>query len=199
MRDLGLRGAEICSKVNGADLDDKSLAPLYAKAEELDVPLFVHPSGVPELSQRLRPYYLINLIDNPMDTTIAAASLIFGGVLNEFPRLKVYLAHGGGACPYIAGRWEHGWGVRDEGKAKIDRPPSEYFRLLYFDSLVHDAAALEFLVRKVGPERVMLGTDYPFEMGNYASVQAVEAIVGLTDDERELILGGNASRLFGPG
>ncbi len=197
VRDLGLRGCEINSNVNGKNLDDKALAPFYARAQELDVPIFIHPSGVPGLNERLGAYYLTNLIGNPMDTTIAAASLIFGGVLKEFPRLKVYLAHGGGACPYIRGRWEHGWRVRKEAHANIERPPSEYFGQLYFDSLVHGGPALNFLAATVGPERIMLGTDYPFDMGNYRSVEAIDAVAGVTDAEKDLMLGGNAARLFG--
>ena len=199
VRDLGLRGAEICSQVNGQNLDDLAMFPFFAKAQELDVPVFIHPAGVPGLEQRLGGYYLTNLIGNPMDTTIAAASLIFGGVLKELPRLKVYLAHGGGACPYIRYRWDHGWKVREEGKVNIQRPPSEYFKQLYFDSLTHGTPALSFLAGTVGPERIMIGTDYPFDMGNYNSIAGVEAAAGLTDAEKDLILGGNAMRLFGLG
>lgn len=196
VRDLGLRGAEICSQIAGENLDEPKFAPFWAKAQELDVPIFIHPAGVPGLQERLGKYYLTNLIGNPMDTTIAAASLIFGGVLREYPRLKVYLAHGGGACPYIRYRWDHGWKVRDEGKAVIDRPPSEYLSQLYFDSLTHGGPALSFLASTVGPERIMLGTDYPFDMGAYNSVAAIQNVIGVTDSERDLMLGGNAMRLF---
>jgi aminocarboxymuconate-semialdehyde decarboxylase len=197
VKDLGLRGTEICSQIAGENLDEPKFAPVWAKAQELDVPIFIHPAGVPGLQDRLGKYYLTNLIGNPMDTTIAAASLIFGGVLREFPRIKFYLAHGGGACPYIRYRWDHGWKARDEGKAIIDRPPSEYFGQLYFDSLTHGGPALSFLASTVGPERIMLGTDYPFDMGNYNSVAAVQNVVGVTDAERDMMLGGNAMRLFG--
>lgn len=196
VRELGLRGTEICSQINGKNLDDPSFRPVFAKAQELDVPIFIHPAGVPELEERLGGYYLTNLIGNPMDTTIAAASLIFGGVLKQFPALKVYLAHGGGACPFIRYRWDHGWKVRPEGKAHITRPPSEYFKQLYFDSLTHGAPALSFLAATVGPARIMLGTDYPFDMGNYNSVEAVRSAAGITDAEKDLILGENAARLF---
>ena len=196
VRELGLRGAEICSNINGLNLDDKRFAVVYAKAQELDVPIFIHPQGVPGLEERLGSYYLTNLIGNPMDTTIAAASLVFGGVLKEFPRLKFYLAHGGGACPYICYRWDHGWSVRREGKVNIERAPSEYFKALYFDSLTHGGPALSFLAATVGPERIMLGTDYPFDMGDYSAVKAVGSIAGLADAEKDLILGENAARLF---
>jgi aminocarboxymuconate-semialdehyde decarboxylase len=195
VRELGLRGAEICSNINGKNLDDKSFAPFYSKLQQLDVPVFIHPSNVLG-ADRLRPYHLQNLIGNPSDTAVAAASLIFGGVLKEFPRLKFYLAHGGGSCPYLRGRWEHGWQVRPEARANIDRPPSDYFRLLCFDSLVHSVPALNFLVETVGPGRVMMGTDYPFDMGDRDPVKTVASLPHLSDDQKEMIFGGNAVAFF---
>jgi aminocarboxymuconate-semialdehyde decarboxylase len=195
VRELGLRGAEICSNINGKNLDDKSFVPFYAKLQQLDVPVFIHPSNVLG-ADRLRPYHLQNLIGNPSDTAVAAASLIFGGVLKEFPRLKFYLAHGGGSCPYLRGRWEHGWQVRPEARANIDRPPSDYFRLLCFDSLVHSVPALNFLVETVGPARVMMGTDYPFDMGDRDPVKTVASLPHLSDDQKEMIFGANAGCTF---
>jgi aminocarboxymuconate-semialdehyde decarboxylase len=195
VRELGLRGAEICSNINGKNLDDKSLVPFYTKLQQLDVPVFIHPSNVLG-ADRLRSYHLQNLIGNPSDTAVAAASLIFGGVLKEFPRLKFYLAHGGGSCPYLRGRWEHGWQVRPEARANIDRPPSDYLRLLCFDSLVHSVPALNFLVETVGPGRVMMGTDYPFDMGDRDPVKTVASLPHLSDDQKEMIFGANAAALF---
>ena len=195
VRELGLRGAEICSNINGKNLDDKSFAPFYAKLQQLDVPVFIHPSNVLG-ADRLGFYHLQNLIGNPSDTAVAAASLIFGGVLKEFPRLKFYLAHGGGSCPYLRGRWEHGWRVRPEARANIDRPPSDYLRLLSFDSLVHSVPALNFLVETVGPGRVMMGTDYPFDMGDRDPVKTVASLPHLSDDQKEMIFGANAAALF---
>jgi aminocarboxymuconate-semialdehyde decarboxylase len=195
VRELGLRGAEICSNINGKNLDDKSFLPLYTKLQQLDVPVFIHPSNVLG-ADRLRPYHLQNLIGNPSDTAVAAASLIFGGVLKEFPRLKFYLAHGGGSCPYLRGRWEHGWQVRPEARTNIDRPPSDYLRLLCFDSLVHSVPALNFLVETVGPGRVMMGTDYPFDMGDRDPVKTVGSLPHLSDDQKEMIFGANAVAFF---
>ena len=195
VRELGLRGAEICSNINGKNLDDKSFVPFYTKLQELDVPVFIHPSNVLG-ADRLRPYHLQNLIGNPSDTAVAAASLIFGGVLKQFPRLKFYLAHGGGSCPYLRGRWEHGWQVRPEARANIDRPPSDYLRLLRFDSLVHSVPTLNFLVETVGPGRVMMGTDYPFDMGDRDPVKTVASLPHLSDDQKEMIFGANAAALF---
>ena len=195
VQDLGFRGAIICSNIAGQNLDEKAFAPFYAKMQALDVPVFIHPQNVIG-AERLSRYHLGNLIGNPTDTAVAAASLIFGGVLKEFPRLKFYLAHGGGTCPYIRGRWEHGWHVRPEAKLLIQRPPSEYFRLLYFDSLTYSVPALQFLVQSVGAERVMLGTDYPADMAESDPVKRISDLPGVTDHQKDLIFGDNAEALF---
>jgi aminocarboxymuconate-semialdehyde decarboxylase len=196
VRGLGLRGVEIGSQIAGRNLDEKDFASFYRKVEELDVPIFIHPQSIPGMEERLARYYLVNLIGNPVDTSIGVASLIFGGVLKEFPRLKIYLAHGGGACPYIRFRWDHGWRVRSEGRVNIEKPPSEYFKQLYFDCLTHSPEALAFLVSSVGADKVMVGTDYPFDMGNYESVELVEGLAGISDADKALILGDTAARLF---
>jgi aminocarboxymuconate-semialdehyde decarboxylase len=195
VRDIGFRGAEICTNIDGKNLDDKSFAPFYAKMRELDVPVFLHPSNV--LGQdRLGSYHLGNLIGNPTDTAVAAASLIFGGVLKELPELKFYLAHAGGSCPYLRGRWEHGWRVRPEAKIHIQRPPSEYLRLLYFDSLAHSVPALNYLVETVGADRVMLGSDFPADMLDPDPVKTIASLPHLSDAERNMIYADNAQRLF---
>ena len=195
VRDLGLRGAEICTNILGKNLDDPSFAPVWAKMQELDVPFFLHPSNV--IGQdRLGSYHLANLIGNPTDTAVAAASLIFGGVLKEFPRLKFYLAHGGGSCPFLRGRWEHGWRVRTEGKVHIERPPSEYLRLLYFDTLAHGIPALNYLVETMGADRVLLGSDYPFDMRDDDPVKTVASLPHTRDADKWRIFGATAQALF---
>ena len=195
VKELGLRGVEIGSNVGGKNLDAREFGPFYSKVQELDVPVFIHPVGVLGMD-RLQSYHLGNLIGNPTETAVAAASLIFGGVLKELPRLKLYFAHGGGSCPYLRGRWEHGWRVREDVRKAIEKPPSEYFKLLYFDSLVHSGAALSYLVESVGAERIMLGTDYPFDMGDHDPLRGVASLSDLSDGQRELILGGNAAALL---
>ena len=195
VKGMGFRGAMIYSNINGTNLDDNGFAPFYKMVQNLDVPVFIHPRDV--LGQdRLSSYHLGNLIGNPTDTAAAAASLIFGGVLKEMPRLKFYLAHGGGTCPLLRGRWEHGWSVRPEAKVHIQRPPSEYFRLLYFDSLTHSIPALQYLVQTVGAERVMLGSDYPADMADAQPAKRIGDLPDVTDREKELMYGGNAEALF---
>ena len=195
VKDLGLHGVGIGTNVGGTNLDAKEFAPFYAKAQELDVPIFIHPVDVLGVD-RLKSYYLVLLLGVPTDTAVAVASLIFGGVLKEFPRLKFYLAHGGGSCPYIMGRWEQGWRVRPETRVHIDRPPSEYFKRFHFDTMLQSTAALNFLVESVGVERVLMGTDYPFDLGDHHPVDSVTAVPHLSDGQREQIFSGNAAALF---
>lgn len=193
VKELGLLGVEIGSNVLGKNLDEPEFGPFYAKVQELDIPVFIHPVNV--LGQdRLSKYHLDNLIGNVTDTAVAAACLIFGGVLKEFPRLKFYLAHGGGSCPYIKGRWDHGWQARVRD-GKNDKSPSEYLKLFYYDALTHSSETLSYLVAFAGAERVMVGTDYPFNMGEMEPLKRLQEI-DLSEAQRELIKGGNAAALF---
>jgi aminocarboxymuconate-semialdehyde decarboxylase len=198
VRELGLRGVEIGTNIAGVDLDAREFGPFYASVEELQVPLFIHSTNAGAFGgTRLDRYHLSNLIGNPTEDALAVASLIFGGVLAEFPGLKIYVAHGGGSCPFLRGRWDHGWRVRPEAKLHIQRLPSEYLARLHFDSLTHGGPALNFLVETVGAERVMLGSDYPYDMADPNPVAAIAALPHLSDRERRLILGDNAAMLFG--
>ena len=197
---LGFRGVEIGTNVAGWNLDDPALDPFWAAAESLGAFIFIHPfNTLDHITPRLRKYYFNNLVGNPLDTTIAGGSLIFGGVLERFPRLKICLAHGGGYLPYQIGRMEHGFKVRREAKARTQRPPLDFFKLLYFDSLTHSDASLAFLVQLVGADHVLLGSDYPFDMADARPVRAVEALPGLSKEDRDAILAGNAERLMGLG
>jgi len=122
---------------------------------------------------------------------------VFGGVLREMPRIKLVLSHGGGTCPALAGRWEHAWQMGLVEDAAIDQPPSAYLKLLYFDSITHGQDSLGALVGRFGAERVMLGSDYPAGMGNFTPAAAVEALTGLSEEERESICSRNAVSVFG--
>jgi len=193
--ELDLRGVEMGTAIAGKNLDEPELGPFYRKVEELGVPIFIHPVNPTLGVERLGKYRLENLIGNVTETAVAVASLIFGGVLDEFPSLQIYLAHGGGSCPYIRGRWDHGLQYQNLN-ARTQKAPSEYFKMLRYDALTHSADALEYLVGLVGAERVMMGTDYPFAMGEPHPVEAIEA-TALSVAEKRSIIGGNAQELFG--
>src|SRR5215475_6556054 len=195
VRTLGLRGAMIGSNVQGKNLDDPALEPLWAEAAALGAFMIVHPVNVAG-AERLRSYYLNNLIGNPLDTTIAAACLVFGGVLERHPKLKVLLVHGGGFVPYQAGRWVHGWHVRGEPKVNIKRSPQPWIDRFYYDTILHAQLQLEFLIASVGPGRVLLGSDYPYDMGTGECVRQVKAL-SLPEAEKAAELNGNALALLG--
>ena len=194
VKELDLRGVEIGTSVLGANLDEPAFGPFFGKVEELNVPIFIHPVNPTLGVERLGKYRLENLIGNVTETAVAAASLIFGGVLDEFPRLLIVLAHGGGSCPYIRGRWDHGLRAQ-RLDAKTERPPSELLKTLYYDALTHSTDALEYLVGFVGAEHVMLGTDFPFAMGEANPVQAIED-AALSPPQKQAIIGDNAAALF---
>ena len=194
---LDLRGVEICTNVNGLDLDDRRFRPFFARVAELGVVLLLHPHGFTH-GQRLMDYYLTNVIGNPLESTIAVTRLIHGGVLEEFPGLRLCVVHGGGYLPFYASRMDHAWRQRPEGRHHIsDRPPSSYLRRIYVDCLVYDPAHLAFLVQQMGADRVVVGTDYPYDMGCDDPVGLVEATPGLSADDRDRILGGTAAALLG--
>ncbi len=195
MRELGLRGAMIGSHVRGRNLDNPALAPFWAAAEALGAFIFVHPHGGAG-AERLGSYYLKNLVGLPFETTIAGASLVFGGVLERHPALKICLSHGGGFLPYQAGRLRHGFDVRPEVKVNLKSQPEASIARLYYDTILHSKATLEFLVANAGADHVLLGSDYPFDMGNLDCVARVEALA-IPGADRDLILGGYADRLLG--
>jgi aminocarboxymuconate-semialdehyde decarboxylase len=195
LRDLGLLGAEInTSAGSGRFLDDPSLAPFWAAAEEAGAFLMIHPSlggTAPEFAR----YYLNNLIHNPLETTVAAAHLIFGGVMERHPKLKICLVHGGGYLPYGLGRLKRGRSVRLETEEAMTGTVEDSFSRFMFDTVTHSAPALKFLVDLVGPERVMLGSDYPFDMADPDPVGTVKAAC-LGAAAEALILRGAADRVL---
>ena len=194
MGKLGLHGAMIASNVVGKNLDDPSFEPLWAAAAELDAFMMIHPGNVAG-ADRLRSYYLGNLIGNPLDTTIAAACLIFGGVLERYPALKPVMVHGGGFIPYQGGRWVHGWQVRPEPKLHLDHSPQQYLDRFFYDTITHSKAACEFLVSSVGADRVFLGSDYPYDMGMMDCVRHVRSL-DIAAADRDKILGGHAAAIL---
>jgi aminocarboxymuconate-semialdehyde decarboxylase len=196
VRELGLRAVQIISNYNGRDLDDPEFLPFFERAEDLQVLVLVHPDLRTGFSA-LTKYYLQNLIGNPVETTTAVGSLLFGGVLERFPRLKIVFAHGGGVVPYLLGRWQHGHSHRPEPRAKFAGSVEEIFQRLYFDSIVYNPGVLDFLVKSVGADHVLLGTDYSGDMSCWREVPAIRSMDSLAAGDKEKILGGNAARLLG--
>ncbi|MEO3855448.1 amidohydrolase family protein [Acrocarpospora sp. B8E8] len=193
----GLVGVQISTSAGGRDLADPAFDGLWSAAERLDVAVFVHPLGCPQLTDRLAPSYLNNVVGQPLETTIALSLLIFSGVLDRHPGLRICAAHGGGYLPHYLGRGDHAWGVRPDSRT-MAHPPRWYLRGIYVDSLVHSAEVLTNLLRTMGPDRVVVGTDYPFDMGETDPASAIGAVRHLTAEQRHAIAVDNALRLLGP-
>jgi aminocarboxymuconate-semialdehyde decarboxylase len=194
VRELGLRGVEICTNVAGAELSEDRFRPFFAKAQELDVLIFMHPSGFTD-GQRLSDHYFINVIGNPLDSTVAVHHLIFGGVLDRYPRLKIVVAHGGGYLPAYSGRIDHAHQARTDCRRVIKKRPTSYLRKLYFDTIVFTHHQLEYLAEQWGSDHILLGTDYPYDMALPKAVSFVET-ADLSGADKAAILGGNAARLL---
>ena len=190
--ELDLRGVEINSHVAGRDLHDPALRPFFAAAEELGVLVFLHPLGFTH-AQRMSEYYFNNLIGNPLESTLAVGHLIFGGVLDAYPGLKLCVAHGGGYLPAYCGRMDHGWRARADCSEHCAHEPSSYLKKLWFDTLVFDRTELDNLVHTFGPDRLCLGSDYPFDM---SEPDPVGFHADLDEDVRAKILGLNAAALL---
>ena len=197
MKKLGLRGVQLGSNIGGRYFDDAGFDPFWEAAQALEALVFVHPTnGVG--AERMKDHYLFNLIGNPAETSLAFAKLIFGGVLDRFPRLKFCLAHAGGFLPYTWGRMDRGYRAVKACQGKISRPPGEYVKLFYFDTIAHSPMALEYLVQNFGAERVLLGSDYPFDMGDPEPCKSVGALK-IDAGDKEKIAGGNAASLLAIG
>jgi aminocarboxymuconate-semialdehyde decarboxylase len=193
---LGMVGVEIATTVAGRDLDDPDLDPFWSAAEELSCLVLLHPCA--SLAGRgVRNYFLGNLVGNPAETTIALGHLIFGGVLERHPDLRLCSVHGGGFAPYQIGRWDHAFRGDVRGAAaRLTRPPSEWVSRLYHDTVLHSARSLRMLVDVVGADHVLLGSDYPFEMGDPDPLGTVAEVPGLSAAERDLIGSGNVIGLL---
>ena len=195
----GLKGAAIGGSVNNVDFSDSRFHPVWAKAEELGVPLFIHPRGTPELHNRLSGNgWLDNTIGNPLETTIALSHLIFEGTLDRFPKLKLIAAHGGGYLASYADRSDHACMVGPKGcnpDIKLKKQPSEYLKQIYFDSLVFTPEAIRHLATQVGAGQIVLGSDYPYPW-QLSPVDHIFASTTLSDDQKADILGRTAAKLF---
>lgn len=192
VRELGLRGVQVGTRAGDRELDDPAIADFWARAEELRALVLIHPWGC-TLGERLADYYLANTVGNPVETTVAVSRLIFSGLLDRHPALDVCLVHGGGYLPTYLGRSDHAWHARPDAHTCAD-PPSTYLRRLWIDSLVFTPEGLRALVDAAGADRILLGSDYPFDMGVSDPVDRLEA-AGLDPAAVTAIASGNASRL----
>jgi aminocarboxymuconate-semialdehyde decarboxylase len=196
MTTLGLRGAMLFSNVNGVPLADARFEPLYRAADELGAVLYLHPTA-PRGVAAMTDYWLMPLVGFPTDTTLAAAHLVFAGVPERYRRISWVLGHLGGAIPYLAERLDRGYGAFAECRRHLARPPSEYLRHFYYDTVNFDPAALALALRFAGAERVLAGSDYPHQIGSIdAMLRSIRAL-DIPARDRDRILGGNASRLLG--
>ena len=197
VKELGFRGVEINPSVNGMDLTDArlNLEKFFARVQELDVVIFMHPTGFTE-GRRLVDHYFNNVIGNPMETTIAASHLIFDGVMQRHPRLKIILPHAGGYLAHYPARMDHAYRVRPDCRTAIKRPPSSYLAKMYFDTIAFDPAMVRQMIDRYGADHVLLGTDYPYDMGVDDPVGFIGRVPRLKRDERTAIEGANAARLL---
>ena len=192
----GIHGVYMGTNVGGRELSDPEFFPIFERAAALRLPVLLHPLRVVG-GERLAPYYLANFLGNPFDTAIAASHLVFGGVLDRLPKLTVCLPHAGGALPYVHGRLRHGQGVRPETKGAAKRPFSAYLRRFTYDIISHDPAALRYLIATVGADRVMLGTDFCFDMGVERPLSVIQAkTVGLGRRDQQRVIRENAARML---
>jgi aminocarboxymuconate-semialdehyde decarboxylase len=190
----GVRGIYMGTNIDGRDLDDPLFEPIFARIEALDLPVFLHPLGPPIGGKRLQSNSFTNLVAFPFDTTIAACHLIFGGVLDRHPKLVVNLPHAGGVLPSLIGRLDHGFKVIPQAK-RMAQTPSAYLRRFTYDIIAHSKPVMEFVMSQVGVDRIMLGSDYCFDVGYEHPVEFVEQL-RLSADERLMILNGTAAKLL---
>ena len=196
MNELKLKGVEVLAHVGNRELSDPEFEPFWARAQQLGAVVFIHPSGVTE-PRRFGRGYASNIIGNPLDTTLALHHLIFDGVLERYPDLKILAAHGGGFLPAYSGRMDHGWGARSDAHGNLPRPPSEYLKKIHVDSVVFTPHQLAGLADLFGSDRILLGTDYPYDMGEYDPLGHIDSVASFTAADRAAIAGGNAKALFG--
>ncbi|MFL5054411.1 MAG: amidohydrolase family protein, partial [Microvirga sp.] len=195
MGKLGFKGVQILTNIAGKELSDPAFAPFWARAEALGALVVIHPNGFTH-AERLRRFYFNNVIGNPLETTIALHYLIFDGVLERHPDLKILAVHGGGYLGAYWGRIDHAWGTRSDCRADLPNPPTSYLRKVYFDTVVFTPGQLRALVDTFGADHVLMGTDYPFDMMDSDPVGHVMS-AGVDDATAAKIVGGNAKRLLG--
>jgi aminocarboxymuconate-semialdehyde decarboxylase len=196
VKQLGFTGVEILTNVAGKELSDAAFAPFWQKAERLDALVMIHPNGFTEAS-RLSRFYFNNVIGNPLETTIALHYLIFDGVLERHPKLKILAVHGGGYLGAYSGRIDHAWGARSDSHGDLPQPPTSYLKRIYVDTVVFTPNQLAELLRVFGPDHVVMGTDYPYDMAEYDPLGHIASVEGLDAAAVAALAGGNSKRLLG--
>jgi len=195
VKTLGFTGIEVLTNVAGKELSDPAFAPFWKKAEELGVLVMIHPNGFTDAS-RLSRFYFNNVIGNPLETTIALHYLIFDGVLARHPKLKILAVHGGGYLGAYPGRIDHAWGARSDAHGDLPKPPTEYLKRVYFDTVVFTPHQLKYLIEVFGADHILMGTDYPFDMADFDPVGHVCG-AGLDEATVAAVCGGNVKGLLG--
>jgi aminocarboxymuconate-semialdehyde decarboxylase len=193
---MGFKGVQVLTNVAGRELSDPAFAGFWAKAEALGALVMIHPAGFTE-AQRFGRYYFNNVIGNPLDTAVALHYLIFDGVLERHPGLKLLAVHGGGFLPAYSGRIDHAWGARSDTRGSLPKPPTSYLRQVYFDTIVFTPHQLEYLVKVYGADHIVLGTDFPFDMADSDPLGHINSVESFDDATRAALAGGSAKRLLG--
>jgi aminocarboxymuconate-semialdehyde decarboxylase len=196
MKTLGMKGVEILTNVDGREISEPAYAPFWKKAEDLGALVIIHPNGFTD-AKRFTRFYFNNVIGNPLETTIALHYLIFDGVLERHPKLKILAVHGGGYLPAYSGRIDHAWGARSDSHGNLPQPPTSYLKKIYFDTVVFTPHQLAELVRLFGADHVIMGTDYPFDMADYDPIGHVASVDGFDASIVAALAGGNARKLLG--
>ena len=196
IKTLGFKGVEILTNVVGREISDPAFAPFWKKAEELGALVVIHPNGFTE-GKRLSRFYFNNVIGNPFETTLALHYLIFDGVLERHPNLKILAVHGGGYLGAYSGRIDHAWGARSDSHADLPQPPTHYLKKVFFDTVVFTPLQLEALVKTFGVDHIVMGTDFPFDMIEADPIGHVASVDSLDETSRAAITGGNAKKLLG--
>jgi len=194
--ELGFGGVEMATHIEGEELSSPRFESFWETVEDLGVLVFIHPTGFTEPA-RLTDHYFFNTIGHPLEETLCAGRLIFDGVMERHPGLKFVFSHGGGFLPAYAGRFDHAYHARADVRHGLPRPPSEYLSMFFFDTMVFEADQLGFLIDKYGSDHILLGTDYPYDMGETDPLGLINKVSGLSPDNVDLIVGGNAARLLG--
>ena len=194
VKHLGLKGVMILTKVDGEEVAAPRFEPFWRKAEELGALVMIHPNGFTE-GDRLHEYYFSNVFGNPLETSLALHYLIFNGVMERMPDLKILGVHGGGYLPAYSGRIDHAWGARKDSNARLPRPPTDYLRKMYFDSVVFTHHQLEYLVDVFGADHIVMGSDYPFDMADYDPVEHI-VTSNLSDADKAAVAGLTAMKLL---